>query len=102
TLGVLGGEANARIVDVLNNSYNLARNKAVFKNLSLEEARQAVQSKQVSALLVVIPLTEKYLTLVKGFFQQGSKAVPVLIPIDSAAAIADANRGYESFDVPKG
>jgi hypothetical protein len=86
----------------LNNSYNLARNKAVFKNLSLEEARQAVQSKQVSALLVVIPLTEKYLTLVKGFFQQGSKAVPVLIPIDSAAAIADANRAYESFDVPKG
>jgi TRAP-type uncharacterized transport system substrate-binding protein len=102
TVGVLGGEANARIVDVLNNSYNLARNKAVFKNLSLEEARQAVQSKQVNALLVVIPLTEKYLTLVKGFFQQGSKAVPVLIPIDSAAAIADANRAYESFDVPKG
>jgi TRAP-type uncharacterized transport system substrate-binding protein len=102
TLGVLGGEANARIVDVLNNSYNLARNKTVFKNLSLEEARQAVQSKQVSALLVVIPLTEKYLTLVKGFFQQGSKAVPVLIPIDSAAAIADTNRAYESFDVPKG
>ena len=102
TVGVLGGEANARIVDVLNNSYNLARNKTVFKNLSLEEARQAVQSKQVSALLVVIPLTERYLTLVKGFFQQGSKAVPVLIPIDSAAAIADANRAYESFDVPKG
>jgi TRAP-type uncharacterized transport system substrate-binding protein len=102
TVGVLGGEANARIVDVLTNSYNLARNKTVFKNLSLEEARQAVQSKQVSALLVVIPLTEKYLTLVKGFFQQGSKAVPVLVPIDSAAAIADANRAYESFDVPKG
>jgi TRAP-type uncharacterized transport system substrate-binding protein len=102
TVGVLGGEANARIVDVLNNSYNLVRNKTVFKNLSLEEARQAVQSKAVSALLVVIPLTEKYLTLVKGFFPQGSKAVPVLIPIDSAAAIADANRAYESFDVPKG
>jgi hypothetical protein len=39
---------------------------------------------------------------VKGFFPQGSKAVPVLIPIDSAAAIADANRAYESFDVPAG
>jgi TRAP-type uncharacterized transport system substrate-binding protein len=101
-VGVLGGEANTRIVDVLNNSYNLARNKTVFKNLSLEETRQAVQSKQVSALLVVIPLTEKYLTLVKGFFPQGTKATPVLIPIDSAAAIADTNRAYESFDVPKG
>jgi TRAP-type uncharacterized transport system substrate-binding protein len=102
TVGVLGGEANAKIVDVLNNAYDLARNKTVFKNLSLQDARQAVQSKQVSALLVVIPLTEKYLTLVKGFFPQGTKATPVLIPIDAAAAIVDANRAYESFDVPKG
>jgi len=28
--------------------------------------------------------------------------LPVLIPIDSAAAIADANRAYQSLDVPKG
>jgi TRAP-type uncharacterized transport system substrate-binding protein len=102
TVGVLGGEANAKIVDVLNTFYDLARNKTVFKNLSLQDARQAVQSKQVSALLVAIPLTEKYLTLVKGFFPQGTKTTPVLIPIDTAAAIADANRAYESFDVPKG
>src|SRR5215471_6286070 len=102
TVGVLGGEANAKIVDVLNTSYDLARNKTVFKNLSLQDARQAVQSKQVNALLVVIPLTEKYLELVKGFFPQGTKATPVLIPIDAAAAIADGNRAYESFDVPKG
>jgi TRAP-type uncharacterized transport system substrate-binding protein len=102
TVGVVGGETNAGVVDVLNKTYDLARAKVVFKNLGLQEARQAVQSKQVSALLVVIPLTEKYLSLVKGFFQQGAKSLPVLIPIDSAAAIADANRAYESFDVPKG
>ena len=102
TVGVLGGEANARIVDVLNKAYDLARNKTVFKYLGLQDARQAVQSKQVGALLVVIPLTGKYIALVKGFFPQGTKATPVLIPIDSAAAIADANRAYESFDVPKG
>lgn len=102
TVGVVGGETNAKIVDVLNNSYDLARGKVVFKNLSLQDARQAVASKQVSALLVVIPLTEKYLSLVKGFFQQGSKMLPVLIPIDSAAAIAEANRAYASFEVPKG
>ena len=102
TIGVLGGEANANIVDVLNDAYDLPRSKTVFKNLGLQEARQAVQSKQIAALLVVIPLSEKYLTLVKGFFQQGSKGLPVLIPIDSAAAIADAHRAYESFDVPKG
>ncbi|MBU6456729.1 MAG: C4-dicarboxylate ABC transporter substrate-binding protein [Bradyrhizobium sp.] len=102
TVGVLGGEANAEVVDALNNTHDLARNKTVFKNLGLQDARQAVQSKQVSALLVTIPLTQKYLTQVKGFFPQGTKANPVLIPIDSAAAIVDANRAFESFDVPKG
>jgi TRAP-type uncharacterized transport system substrate-binding protein len=102
TVGVVGGEVNSKIVEVLDKVYDLARAKVVFKNLNLRDARQAVQSKQVSALLVVIPLTERYLSLVKGFFQQGAKALPVLIPIDSAAAIADANRAYESFDVPKG
>jgi ABC-type nitrate/sulfonate/bicarbonate transport system substrate-binding protein len=59
TVGVLGAEANAKIVDVLNNTYDLVRGKVVFKPLNLQDARQAVQSKQVSALLVVIPLTEK-------------------------------------------
>jgi hypothetical protein len=39
---------------------------------------------------------------VRGFFQQGAKSLPVLIAIDSAGAIADAERAYESFDVPKG
>ena len=102
TVGVLGGEANAKIVDILNSTYDLARGKVVFRNLALQDARQAVQSKQVGALLVAIPLTEKYLSLVRGFFPQGSKTIPVLIPIESAAAIADANRAYESFDVPKG
>ena len=82
TVGVIGGEANSKVVDVLNNTYDLARSKVVFKNLALQEARQAIQSKQVQALLVVIPLTEKYLSLVKGFFQQGAKMLPVLIPIE--------------------
>jgi TRAP-type uncharacterized transport system substrate-binding protein len=102
TVGVLGGEANAKILDVLNNTYDLARAKVLFKNLALTEARQALQSKEVSALLVVIPLSAKYLTLVRGLFQQGPKAPPVLIAIDSAGAIAEAERAYESFDVPKG
>jgi len=102
TVGVLGGEVNAKIVDVLNNTYDLTRAKVLFKNLALTEARQALQSKEVSALLVVIPLSAKYLSLIRGLFQQGPKALPVLIAIDSAGAIAEAERAYESFDVPKG
>jgi TRAP-type uncharacterized transport system substrate-binding protein len=101
-VGVIGGDANTRIVDVLSKEFGLDRAK-VFKDIALPDARRAIQSKEVSALLVVIPLTGKYLSLVRDFFQQGgAKALPVLIPIESAGAIAQAERAYESFDVPKG
>ncbi|MGY4290227.1 TRAP-type uncharacterized transport system substrate-binding protein [Bradyrhizobium sp. LM2.7] len=102
TVGVVGGAANSKIVDVLTKEYDLTRAKVVFKNIAPADVRQAIQSKAVSALLVAIPLTEKYLTLLRGFFQLGAKTVPVLIPIESAGAIAETERAYESFDVPKG
>jgi TRAP-type uncharacterized transport system substrate-binding protein len=100
-VGVIGGDANARIVDVLSKEYGLDRAK-VFKDIALPDARRAIQSKEVSALLVVMPLAEKYLSLVRDIFAQGSKASPVLVPIESAGAIAQADRAYESFEVPKG
>jgi hypothetical protein len=100
-VGVIGGDANTKIVDVLSKGYGLDRAK-VFKDIAFSDARRAIQSKEVGALLIVIPLAEKYLSLVRGFFQHGPKALPVLIPIDSAGAIAEAERAYESFDVPKG
>jgi TRAP-type uncharacterized transport system substrate-binding protein len=101
TVGVIGGEANTKLVDVLSKEYGFVRAK-VFKDVALADVRHALQSKEVSALLVVIPLSEKYLSLVRGFFQQNSKASPVLVSIDSAGAIAEAERAYQSFDVPKG
>src|SRR5580693_1631396 len=79
-VGVVSGEANAKIVDVLSREYGLDRTK-VFKDIALPDARRAIQSKEVNALLVVIPLAGKYLSLVRDFFQQGPKALPVLIPI---------------------
>jgi TRAP-type uncharacterized transport system substrate-binding protein len=100
-VGVIGGDANSKIVDVLSKEYGLNRAK-VFKDIALPDVRRAIQSREVTALLVVIPLSEKYLSLLRGFFQQSPKALPVLVPIDSAGAIAQAERAYESFDVPKG
>src|SRR5213592_709428 len=100
-VGVVGGVANSKIVDVLSKVYGLDRAK-VFKDIALSHARRAIQSKEFSALLIVIPLAEKYLSLLRGFVQQGPKALPVLIPIESAGAIAETERAYESFDVPKG
>jgi len=100
-VGVISGEANNKVIDVLSKEYGLDRDK-VFKDVALLDARRAIQSKEVGALLMVIPLAEKYLSLLRYIFQQGPKAVPVLVPIESAGAIAQAERAYESFEVPKG
>ena len=100
-VGVVGGEVNGKIADVLSKEYGLDRDK-VFKDVALPDARRAIQSKEVAALLIAIPLAEKYLSLLRDLFQQSPKATPVLIPIESAGAIAQAQRAYESFDVPKG
>ena len=101
-VGVVGGNANSRIVDVLTKQYDLVRGKVAFKDLGLPDVRRAVDAKEVSALLVVTPLTQKYLSVLRGFFPQGPKMLPVLIPINSAEAIAEVDHAYESFDVPKG
>jgi TRAP-type uncharacterized transport system substrate-binding protein len=101
TVGVIGAETNSKLVDALSKEYGLVSAK-VFKDVALVDARHALQSKEIGALLVVIPLSQKYLSLVRGFFPQGAKTLPALISIDSAGAIADAERAYESFDVPKG
>src|SRR5437660_999495 len=100
-VGVIGGDVNTKIVDVLSKEYGFDREK-VFKDIALPDARHAIQSKEVSALLVVIPMAGKYLSMVRDIFQQGPKALPTLIEIESAGAIAEAERAYESFDVPKG
>jgi TRAP-type uncharacterized transport system substrate-binding protein len=102
TIGVVGGEINHGVVEVLKKEYDLGRANVVFKDIAPADARRAVQAKEVSALLMVLPLTEKHLAFVKGLFQSGPDASPVLIPIDSAGAITDTKGPYESFDIPKG
>ena len=79
-VGVLGGDANTKIVDVLSKEYGFDREK-VFRDIALPDARRAIQSKEVSALLVVIPMAGKYLSMVRDIFQQGPKALPTLIEI---------------------
>lgn len=104
TIGVVGGEINRRLVEALTSEYGLDSAKTQFKDLSLSEVPQALKSKQVAALLGVMPLTEKYLTLLRGFFPRSGKAKPTLtlIPIESAGAIAAVTRYYQSYDLPKG
>ena len=50
----------------------------------------------------MVPLAERYLSLIRGLFNPNAKALPVLVPIEAAGAIAETQRAYESFDVSKG
>lgn len=102
SVGVVGGEINRKVVDVLTQEYDLGRANVTFRNLAPAETRRALDAKEVRAILVVVPLAEKYLTLLRGLFPQNSKTAPVLIPIEAAGAIAEKERAYESFDIPKG
>ena len=102
SVGVVGGEINRKVVDVLTEEYDLGRANVTFRNLAPAETRRALDDKEVRAILLVVPLAEKYLTLLRGLFPQGPKSAPVLIPIEAAGAIAEKQRAYESFDIPKG
>ena len=102
TVGVVGGEMNRKVVSALTEEYDLGRANVTFRNLTPAETRRALEAKEVRAVLIVVPLAEKYLALLRGLFPQNPKTAPVLIPIDAAGAIAEKQRAYESFDVPKG
>ncbi len=102
TVGVVAGDTNQKITGILTSAYNLDRANVVFKSLGLDEVRGAFDSKQIRAALFVMPLSEKYLSLVRGLFPQNAKTAPVLIAIENAGAIAEKEHAYESFDIPKG
>ena len=102
TVGIVGGEVNRRLVAILDKEFELSRAKVRFKDLDLPDVPAAIQSKQVQALLVVTPITDKYLGLLRSFFARDTKRSPSLLPIESAAAIAAVAPAYESYDIPKG
>jgi len=102
TVGVVAGDTNQKLVDVLRRTYDLDRANVAFKSVALDQVRRALETKEIRAVLFVMPLSDKYLSLVRGLFPQNAKTAPVLIPIESAGAIAEKQRAYESFDIPKG
>jgi TRAP-type uncharacterized transport system substrate-binding protein len=102
TIGVIGADLNQQVVAAVTKAYDLDRAKVVFKDLAPKDISQALQSRQVQAVLVVMPISEKYLGMLRDAFPRSAKLRPGLVPIDSAEAIAAANRAYESYDLPKG
>lgn len=102
TVGVVAGDTNQKIVSILTKAYDLDRAGVVFKTVAPDQVRRAFDTKEIRAVLFVMPLSDKYLSLVRGLFPQNAKTAPVLIPIENAGAIAEKERAYESFDIPKG
>lgn len=102
TVGVVGGEVNHRVVEALTREYGLDSAQTHFKDLAVADIPQALKSKQVSALLVVMPITEKYLTMLRNLVPKTGKQKAALIPIESAGAIAAVAKYYQSYDLPKG
>jgi TRAP transporter TAXI family solute receptor len=102
TVGVVGGEVNCKVVEALTSEYGFDSAKTRFKNLALAEIPQALKSKQVDALLVVMPLSEKYLTMLRNFIPKAGKLNPTVVPIEAAGAIAAVTRYYQSYELPKG
>ncbi len=101
-VGVVGADINHKVVEALKKEYDLARANVTFKDVTAADAQRAVQSREVAALLLVAPLSGKTLSFVRSLFHDEPNSFPVLIPIESAAAIADKKGPYESFDIPKG
>jgi TRAP transporter TAXI family solute receptor len=102
TVGVVNGEMNRHLVSAITKEYDLDRAKVQFKELALNDVPQALKSKQVQALLVTMPVSGKYLGMLRDLFPRGPKLKVGLVPIEAAGAIAAIERSYESFDLPKG
>jgi len=101
TVGVVGGEINQKIVDALKKEYDLG-DKVTFKNLAPADTPRAIKAKEAGVFMLVVPLNEKYLSLVRRFFAGSHNSFPALVAVDSAGAIADVEGAYESFDIPQG
>jgi len=101
-LGVVEADVNRQIVSDISKEYDLDQAKVRFINVAFSDLAKAIQAKQFHAILMVTPISPRYLALLRDLFPRNAKFKPTLIPIDSAGAIAAIARAYESHDLPKG
>ena len=89
TVGVIGGDINKKLVKVVSDEYDLAKSGVTFKDLAPCRGAPRARDQGGARDPVVMPLSEKYLSLLRGLFPQNAKSGPVLIPIEQAGAIAE-------------
>ncbi len=76
TIGVVGGDSNKRLIKVLSDEYDFARSGVTLKNLALPDVRRALETKEVRAILIVMPLADRYLTLLRRPFPARAEIRP--------------------------
>lgn len=101
TIGVVGAPINKHLIAALDKEYDLTKSKTQFKDLMPADIAAAVKAKQVQALVIVAPISDRYISQIRTMFPRDAKQMPTLLSVD-AAAIAAVDHAYESFDMPKG
>jgi TRAP transporter TAXI family solute receptor len=101
-VGVISADTNRQVIAAITKEYALESAKVSFKNLTPPEVPQAFQTRQIQALLVVLPLSEKYIAMLRDIFPRNAKAPLGLVPIESAGAIEEVSPPFKSYELPKG
>ena len=101
-VGVISADTNRQVIAAITKEYALDSAKVSFKNLTPADVPQAFQTKQIQALLVVLPLSEKYIAMLRDIFPRNAKASLGLVPIESAGAIEEVSPPFKSYELPKG
>jgi TRAP transporter TAXI family solute receptor len=101
-VGVISADTNRQVIAAITKEYALDSAKVSFKNLTPADVPQAFQTKQIQALLVVLPLSEKYIAMVRDLFPRNAKASLSIVPIESAGAIEEVSPPFKSYELPKG
>jgi TRAP transporter TAXI family solute receptor len=102
TVGVVAADTNRQVVAAITNGYALETAKVQFKDITPAEVARAFQTKQIQALLVVIPISEKYLAMLREALPRTAKGSLGIVPIESAGAIEEISPPYKSYELPKG
>jgi TRAP transporter TAXI family solute receptor len=102
TVGVIDADTNHQLIAAITKEYGLESAKPQFKDLTPAEVPRAFQAKQIQALLVVMPISEKYLALLREAFPRTAKGSLGLVPIEAAGAIEEVSPPYKSYELPKG
>lgn len=102
TVAVVGLESNQRLLATLVKVYGFPPNSVQFVDMPIGALAEAARNRKAQAAIVVAPLGERYIGLLRSFFSASGKMQAKLLEIDAADAIVLESKQYESFELPKG